>query len=271
MKKIIIPLLILLLISIPVTAKTSIFELIQAQYPILVNGQAISSDNPVLNYQGITYVPLRAVLDITGAKTEWKDNAVNVSTAKTTAEEVANAQIKNCVKIYCCNNDMFNIKATGSGIILPNHYILTNKHVTDIGNVWYVEYNHSEYPERITEKIDINSNLDISLLKVSDGINSNIVYGDSDTLKVGDEVVSISSPKGVKNTVLSGKITSLAHRTYGYPDFSTSCEIKPGSSGGAIFNINGELIGLIFAVNNNTENGYVIPINPIIQEIQKIQ
>ncbi len=95
--------------------------------------------------------------------------------------------------------------------------------------------------------------------------------GDSSHLEVGDWVVAIGNPFGLKHTVTAGIVSALGRtgiHPHGYEDFiQTDASINPGNSGGALVNLNGELIGINSAIlskdGGNIGIGFAIPVNMV--------
>src|SRR5713101_5161418 len=105
--------------------------------------------------------------------------------------------------------------------------------------------------------------------------------GDSSHLEVGDWVVAIGNPFGLKHTVTAGIVSALGRtgiHPHGYEDFiQTDASINPGNSGGALVNLNGELIGINTAIFSRTGGnegiGFAVPVNlakPVAESLIKM-
>ncbi len=156
----------------------------------------------------------------------------------------------------------------GSGFIINDHgYILTNAHVIhnslDIRVV--LSENRKEYPAKI---IGIDHLTDTALIKIEvDFPLSPIPLGDSDQLKTGEMVLAIGNPLGLKHSVSSG-LLSAKERISPNPNdkyvnfLQTDSAINPGSSGGPLINLYGEVIGINTAIISNAQLiGFAVPIN----------
>jgi serine protease Do len=177
----------------------------------------------------------------------------------------------------------------GSGFIIsPDGYIVTNNHliqgVTGTGTVDSVTItttNGKEYPARIVGRDDTS---DLALLKI-DGHNLPFVqWGDSTKARVGDWVIAIGNPYGLGGTVTAG-IVSAIHRgipgaTPGAYDryIQTDAAINMGNSGGPMFDLNGNVIGINAALISPTGAsvgiGLAIPAElakPVIDALAKGQ
>lgn len=272
MKRFIIILLLSFIICVPAVASDT-FMLKLAGYPVIVDGKEIQSDLPVLNYpeKGATYVPLRAVLEAMDAKVEFKDGKAIISSHKEgTVADVAK-QAVNCVYIAAYDYEK-GAESRGSGVLLPNGYILTARHVMDFGKGDY-GVSYGDYPgmeEVITkERLKLDTTLDIGLIRSPKDLQSTIILGDSDKCKVGDKIVVISSPHGDKNEVSTGSITKLDN-LFGFNNIQIDAKTAPGSSGGALFNMNGELIGMIYGGKDDYFNG-AIAINDIKKVLENVK
>lgn len=253
LKHIIIVFLIVVLLPTTVLAGSGQFSLTQVYYPILSNGQNIDTqDHPILNLQGSTYLPVRALSEALGIPIIWDDTAKQVKITTCDPAKLA----ESCVEIYVGNGSKD--VEQGSGVIIGYDTILSCAHVTSRGTVYRALYNGTSTTG--CSLVKSNSTLDISTIKP---INTDVKpckIGDSDDVKIGDKVVLISSPKEKKNVISWGEVKSFD--TYkGINGFSSTAQDNFGSSGGALFNAKGELIGIDDAGNGTT--CFIIPINDI--------
>lgn len=158
----------------------------------------------------------------------------------------------------------------GSGFIInANGYILTSAHVienaTDIRVVLFE--GRAEYPAKI---IGIDRLTDSALIKIEAGARLKwLPLGDSDSLKTGEMVIAVGNPFGLRHTVTSGivsareRVAPQARKAYlGF--IQTDSAINPGSSGGPLLNLYGEVVGINTAVVLKAQSiGFAIPINTI--------
>ena len=160
----------------------------------------------------------------------------------------------------------------GSGVIIDakKGYIVTNNHVIDNADKIIVALNDGhEYPAKLIGK---DPQSDIALLQVDDVKRlTEIKLADSDLTRVGDYVVAIGNPFGIGQTVTSGIISALARsglNMNGFENFiQTDASINQGNSGGALVNLNGELVGINTAIiapsGGNVGIGFAIPSNMV--------
>ena len=148
---------------------------------------------------------------------------------------------------------------------------MTNAHV--IQGADKITVNLKDGREAEAEVIGSDKDSDVAVIKVKLPGLIEIPLGDSDALKVGDFVVAIGNPFGLRQTVTSGIVSALGRSGLGienYEDFiQTDASINPGNSGGALVNLRGELIGINTAIvapsGGNVGIGFSIPINMAIQ------
>ncbi len=162
-------------------------------------------------------------------------------------------------------------QSAGSGVILDAHrgYILTNAHV--IENASEITVTLADGRDLKAEVVGIDEPTDIALIKVRPARLTQITLGDSEKLEVGDFVVAIGNPFGLRNSVTSGIVSGLGRSSLdkdGFEDFiQTDAAINPGNSGGALVNLRGELVGLATAIlarsGGNIGIGFAIPVNMV--------
>jgi serine protease Do len=154
-------------------------------------------------------------------------------------------------------------QSLGSGFIVDKEgFILTNNHV--VGKADDIKVTLSDGRSYEAELKGTDPKTDIALIKI-DAENDLPVaeLGDSDALEVGEWVVAIGNPFGLKHTVTVG-VVSAKGRTIGagpYDDFiQTDASINPGNSGGPLINTKGEVIGINTAIIGQGI-GFAIPVN----------
>ncbi len=157
--------------------------------------------------------------------------------------------------------------SAGSGVIVDakKGYVLTNHHVIDKANKVTVTLKDRRKFE--AEIVGSDPGTDIALLKIDPDNLTQVDFGASSHLKVGDVVIAIGNPFGIGQTVTSGIVSALGRsglNIEGYEDFiQTDASINPGNSGGALINSKGELIGINTAIigpgGGNVGIGFAVP------------
>ncbi|MFZ2739563.1 MAG: trypsin-like peptidase domain-containing protein [Burkholderiaceae bacterium] len=155
----------------------------------------------------------------------------------------------------------------GSGVIVsPQGYILTNNHVVEAADQIEVVLNDGR---RISAKlIGTDPETDLAILKIELDKLPVIELGDSDLLRVGDQVLAIGNPFNVGQTVTSGIVSALGRSQLGINTFEnfiqTDAAINPGNSGGALVDSNGHLQGINTAIYSRSGGsmgiGFAIPV-----------
>ena len=151
--------------------------------------------------------------------------------------------------------------ATGSGVIIsPDGYIITNHHVIDNSSEVIVTTNDNKEYEAVL--VGSDEVTDVAVLK----INSNekfeyLLFGDSENSEIGQWVLAVGNPYNLNSTVTAGIISSKSRDLNEYDQINqsfiqTDAAVNIGNSGGALVNINGELIGINTAIQSMT-GGFV--------------
>ena len=167
-----------------------------------------------------------------------------------------------------------NIYAAGSGVIIDagEGFIVTGSHVVDGADEILVILSDGR---RLAAKVaGSDPETDIAVVRVRAAGLTNIKLGNSDVVEVGDFVLSIGNPFSIGQTVTSGIVSALRRRSWGdqnYEDFiQTDAAINLGSSGGALVNLRGELVGMNAAILDTGDPmggyvgiGFAIPVNTV--------
>ena len=148
----------------------------------------------------------------------------------------------------------------GSGVIISSDgYIVTNNHVIDGAERLEITLNDNRQFNATV--IGTDPNTDLALIKIDATDLPVIPMGDSDALKVGEWVLAVGNPFGLTSTVTTGivsaKARSISSATNGRPMglesyIQTDAAVNPGNSGGALVNLDGELVGINTAIYSQT-------------------
>lgn len=171
----------------------------------------------------------------------------------------------------------------GSGVIIaPDGYIVTNAHVIEGAERLEVTLNdNSSYNAKV---IGSDKATDLALIKIeADGLPV-IRMGDSDKLKVGEWVLAVGNPFGFTSTVTTGIVSAKARnmssvgggRSMGIESYiQTDAAVNPGNSGGALVNLDGELVGINAAIYSQTGNyagySFAIPTSLVTKVVDDIK
>ena len=168
----------------------------------------------------------------------------------------------------------------GSGVIISSDgYILTCAHVVSGASQITVTIGDTDYTATVVGEDDTS---DVAVLKIDATGLTPATVGDSDGLAVGDNVLAVGNPLGeLGGTVTSGIVSALNRSVTIQGTSSTNtmslvqmdASVSPGNSGGGLFNMNGELIGLVNAKSSSSDAeglGFAIPINDAIKVAQDL-
>lgn len=172
--------------------------------------------------------------------------------------------------------------ASGSGFIISSDgYILTNFHVIESSSsVTVTTYDGTEYDAEI---IGYDQSMDIAVLKIDAKELVPVVLGRSETLNVGDDVIAIGNPLGELTFSLTRGVVSALDRQVTLSGnvtmelIQTDCAINSGNSGGALFNMYGEVVGITNAKYSSSSSGasidnigFAIPVDDIRDIVDSI-
>ena len=167
--------------------------------------------------------------------------------------------------------------SVGSGFIISaDGYILTNAHVVEGSEAIIVGLN--DRSELAATLVGTDERSDVALLKVEADNLPTVKIGDSSTLKVGQWVLAIGSPFGFNYTATQGIISGLSRRLPGgnyVPFIQTDAAVNPGNSGGPLFNLNGEVIGVNSQIYSRTGGyqgvSFAIPIEVAMDVVSQLR
>lgn len=215
----------------------------------------------------------------------------NIDTSKEmTPAEVYAANVKSTVGITTSvTTNYFGFQTTaaasGSGFIFSEDgYILTNYHVIeDASTITVTDYDGQTYNAALVGYDESN---DIAVLKIDASNLTPVILGDSSNMNVGDEVIAIGNPLGELTFSLTEGVVSALNRQVTLSSgvtmnlIQTDCAINSGNSGGALFNLYGEVIGITNAKYSSSSSssssasidniGFAIPINSVKSIVESI-
>lgn len=164
------------------------------------------------------------------------------------------AQLASSVVLIGIRDRQGKIIGSGSGIMIGEKgYILTNNHVASGGVYYSVRIEDDDYEYNTDEVIKYNPVLDLAIIRIQRRLNPINVYNGSRKLVRGQKVVAIGSPLGLFNSVSDGIISGF-RKIDNVDMIQFTAPISHGSSGGAVLNMQGEVIGISTAGIDSGQN-----------------
>ena len=169
----------------------------------------------------------------------------------------------------------------GSGVIISSDgYILTCAHVVDGASNITVTINDKDYTATLVGE---DTTSDIAVIKIDANGLTPATVGDSDSLKVGQNVMAVGNPLGELGGTVTGGMDQRTESQRDHPGhqrpptpsslIQMDASVSPGNSGGGLFNMNGELVGIVNAKSSSSDAeglGFAIPINDAIKVAQEL-
>jgi len=174
---------------------------------------------------------------------------------------------------------------SGSGIIATiaqKRVILTNRHVVGDAEPRSVEILTHDRKILTPIKIAANEDFDLAIIEVAEKLPQSASFSDSDKVCVGDIVLAVGNPFGLDRSLSMGIISAVGRRqvpgasssTPRIDFFQTDAAINPGSSGGMLINLRGEVIGVVTAIatqgGGNEGVAFVMPINGVLRIAEQL-
>ena len=167
-------------------------------------------------------------------------------------------------------------QSTGSGVIISKDgYVATNYHVVEGADELEVRLDDNRRYD--AELVGVDEDTDLALIKIKTSDLPYVEFGDSDQVEIGEWVLAVGNPFDLNNTVTAGIVSAKARninliqsgreQNYGIESFiQTDAVVNRGNSGGALVNLEGELIGIntAIATNTGTFNGYSFAVPSIL-------
>ena len=158
-------------------------------------------------------------------------------------------------------------QSAGSGVIVDAQtgHIVTNHHL--VADAHEIHVRLSDGREFPADLVGVDPQVDLAVLRIAADDLTQLPFGKSQGLRVGDFVIAIGNPFGLEQTVTSGIVSALGRsglRIEGYQNFiQTDASINPGNSGGALVDLKGRLVGINTAIvattGGNIGIGFAIP------------
>jgi serine protease Do len=168
------------------------------------------------------------------------------------------------------------VEEAGSGVVIEiaaQSYVLTNRHVVNDAPLQSIDIRFADGRQLHPKNLWADELTDVAVLEIEGTEVVAARLGNSDTIEIGDFVLAVGSPFGLRQTVTYGIISAKGRRDLDlgdgrirYQDFlQTDAAINPGNSGGPLLNLRGEVIGINTAIASSSGGsegiGFTIPIN----------
>ena len=239
----------------------------------------------VLVVGGFVAMPSSATSGKTGSTgTTSSGQTVTVNSGDSTDTTLANAVAQKALpSVVSINVTTSDGEGVGSGVVLDTDgNIVTNYHVIEGAQSISVSTGDASYDATVVGS-DESSDLAVIKIDAGDAALTPIEVGDSNTLQVGDWVMSLGSPFGLEQSVSTGIVSSLyrstmLQNTSGNTIYTnliqTDATINPGNSGGALVDDEGKLVGINSLIESYSDSssgvGFAIPGNYAVEVAQKL-
>lgn len=240
-----------------------------------VNGTQIDTDAVIIDDK--TYVPLRGVFEAAGAEVSWNEEkqtaGINISNSlsddelipsviETVSPSVVGIIGRGKTESYYGSQEGI---MSGSGVIIKTGgEILTNAHVVKNMNMILVVMNDGKGYEAQLKYIDDDT--DLAVVKIKKIGLPVVKFANSEDIVVGKQVIAIGTPItfSLRNSATVGHISGL-NRSVGEPYrlVQTDTAITHGNSGGALINMNGELVGITSSGYSGTNTNFAVPVDTV--------
>ena len=186
--------------------------------------------------QNVSYVPIRRPNEVQREEKSYEELAM-------LAKSVVQVFVIRSAADIRPNGD-FKVCGTGSGVMIGSDgYILTNYHIVTHGRVFAIRIEDDDNVYFTDRLVKYHDRYDLALLKIDRKLTPLPLYNGRKSLARGQKVVAIGSPEGLFNTVSDGMISGF-RRSGSMEMIQFTAPISRGSSGGALLNMYGELIGI---------------------------
>ncbi|MBE6953293.1 MAG: trypsin-like serine protease [Ruminococcaceae bacterium] len=238
---------------------------------ILLDGAPLVTDSEafIMNSSGTTYLPLRTVAEALGTDVGW-DNATNTAMLTASSPQELNAE-----EIYAkCSPAVFYIEvynaagkatASGSGFFIDSQgTAVTNYHVIEGASSAKIRTADTQTQYDVVGVYAYDKENDWAVLKIDGSGFSYLKQGADSTIVGGATVYALGSPEGLDNSISQGLISNPNRTVNGVEYIQTSAAISHGSSGGALINKYGAVIGITTATITDGQNlNFALPISII--------
>ena len=188
-----------------------------------------------------------------------------------TAQEIAQNALK--ATVYFGIQKLDRTTSEGSGFFIRPNYIATNYHVIEDATAAYIKLVGKQTTYRVENIAATDPERDLAILKVSNTNSVVLPLANSDKVEIGETVYAVGNPKGLEGTVSNGIISSI-RGTGNNKWIQITAAVSPGSSGGAVLNSRGKVIGIATAIHKDEDAqnlNFVVPSNYLKVLLGKVQ
>ncbi len=187
-------------------------------------------------------------------------SAQKIVSKKLTPRDIAQQTLPSTVLLVMSNSDTEEIKS-GSGFFIAEDIVVTNFHVVKETTEGYTKIYGQDKIYEILGVVGIDEKNDLALLKIKGIKGKTLKLNSDDSIAIGDEVFAVGNPKGLEGTFSQGIISSI-RKTGKFNLLQITASISAGSSGGAVLNDNGEVIGVaVGAIESGQSLNFAIPVS----------
>ena len=180
-----------------------------------------------------------------------------------TPEQIAQNALRSTVVLNMQLTDSNN--SQGSGFFIADGLLVTNHHVIEGATSGTAKLAGTEQPYDIEGYVALDKDHDLAILIVSNLHAPPLPLGDSDTVRIGEIVYTVGNPRGLEGTFSDGIISNIqpdGHSGIEGKAIQMTAPISQGSSGGAVLNSKGEVIGIAASIRKDGQNlNFAIPVN----------
>jgi hypothetical protein len=173
-----------------------------------------------------------------------------------TAEQVYQKVSKSVFILYSLDAQTQTVKARGSAVAVSKDVVVTNCHVALSGDYLLIKLHHEDDKSQVARLFYKNEKQDLCFLEIQGASFTPVKIRASSKVQIGEEVFAIGNPKGTERTISQG-IVSNKHEVEGGVWLQTDARIYFGSSGGGLFDANGNLVGITTKMGGNF--GFALP------------
>ncbi len=245
------------------------------------NGVPKALDVPPALIDGRTLVPARAIAESFDCKVDWvpetrrvlivTDENFDTSKMKLSASQISERVSPSVfyVEVYDSSNKVLGSGSgffvSSNGVAVTNYHVIEDTAGAQITTIYGEKYN-------VSDIIAFDKNLDIAIIRIERTSTTGktvsgfpaLTLADSDNIRAGQPIYALGSPVGLQNTISDGIISNVNQVVDGSAFIQITAPISHGSSGGALVNEYGEVIGITSAGIEDAQNiGFAIPINTI--------